>query len=57
MSKAVILDVTAPAVPRDELVRLIAYHVTGGDPAAYLARLVEKEAAENAKVQSMRSAD
>ncbi len=51
-ARKVILNVTAPAVSSAELARVIAYNVTGGDPAGYLERLAEKEAAEKAGEQT-----
>jgi len=40
------IDVTvdAPAVNRKEIAKILAFYITGGDPAGYLARLAAKEA-------------
>lgn len=42
-----------PAVDRGEVARILAYYITGGDPAGYLARLAEKQQqeAESLKVK------
>lgn len=44
----------APAVDRNEIARILAYYITGGDPAGYLAHLAEKQQSEkeSGKIQS-----
>ena len=40
------ITVDAPAVSREEIAKILAYYITGGDPAGYLARLAEKQQRE-----------
>ena len=55
-SRKLILHAPSSSVRPEELARLIAYHVTGGDPAGYLARLAEKEAAEKSAGEGLPAA-
>ena len=36
----------SPAVSKDEIAKILAYYITGGDPVGYLARLAEQQAKE-----------
>lgn len=40
------VTVDAPEANRKEIANILAYYITGGDPAGYLARLAEKQQAE-----------
>lgn len=44
--RAVTFKADAPAVDKREIARLMAYYITGGDPAGYLDRLAEKQQRE-----------
>lgn len=46
------LQIVTPATQNHEIVSIIAHHVTAGNPADYLARLAEKEAAEKVAMKN-----
>ena len=48
MPRTIKATIDAPAVSKDEIAKILAYYITGGDPAGYLARLAEKQAKEEA---------
>lgn len=47
--RTAVIKVDAPAVNRDEIAKILAYYITDGDAAGYLARLAEKQQRELAE--------
>lgn len=49
--RKIIIHAAAPAVDKNEIARILAYYITGGDAAGYLSKLAEKQhkEAENLK--------
>lgn len=44
--RAITLKADAPATDKREIAQIMAYYITGGDPAGYLDRLAEKQQRE-----------
>lgn len=44
--RATVIKADAPPVNRNEIAKILAYYITGGDPVGYLARLAEKQQRE-----------
>lgn len=44
--RKITIHADAPAVDRNEIARILAYYITGGDAAGYLAKLAEKQRKE-----------
>lgn len=47
--RTVSITVDAPAVNQEEIAKILAYYITGGDPVGYLARLAEKQQRETSE--------
>ena len=49
--RKITIHAAAPAVDKNEIARILAYYITGGDAAGYLSKLAEKQRkeAENLK--------
>lgn len=46
VKRQLIIHSDAPKVDRNEIAKILAYYITGGDPVGYLARLAEKQERE-----------
>lgn len=49
--RKITIHAAAPAADKNEIARIMAYYITGGDAAGYLSKLAEKQRkeAENLK--------
>ncbi len=55
--RKITIHAAAPAVDRNEIARTLAYYITGGDAAGYLAKLAEKQRKDRLLSRTARSKD
>ena len=51
--RKITIHADAPAVDRNEIARILAYYITGGDAAEYLAKLAEKQRKETESLKAL----